>query len=45
MKRPEEVTDMQRCINGDVIYSTFDEEPEHHAKVAYMVLGKSKENG
>ncbi|MGL4730721.1 MAG: transcription termination factor Rho [Clostridium sp.] len=41
-ERPEEVTDMQRCINGDVIYSTFDEEPEHHAKVAYMVLERAK---
>ena len=37
-ERPEEVTDMQRSINGEVIYSTFDEEPEHHTKVAYMVL-------
>ena len=41
-ERPEEVTEMQRCINGDVIYSTFDEEPEHHAKVAYMVLERAK---
>ena len=41
-ERPEEVTDMQRCIKGDVIYSTFDEEPEHHAKVAYMVLERAK---
>ncbi len=41
-ERPEEVTDMQRSIKGDVIYSTFDEEPEHHAKVAYMVLERAK---
>ena len=41
-ERPEEVTDMQRCIQGDVIYSTFDEEPEHHTKVAYMVLERAK---
>jgi transcription termination factor Rho len=41
-ERPEEVTDMQRSIDGDVIYSTFDEEPEHHAKVAYMVLERAK---
>lgn len=41
-ERPEEVTDMQRSINGDVVYSTFDEEPEHHAKVAYMVLERAK---
>ncbi|MCI6189376.1 MAG: transcription termination factor Rho, partial [Clostridium sp.] len=32
-ERPEEVTDMQRSINGEVIYSTFDEEPQNHAKV------------
>lgn len=41
-ERPEEVTDMQRFINGEVIYSTFDEEPEHHTKVAYMVLERAK---
>ncbi len=37
-ERPEEVTDMKRSINGDVIYSTFDEEPQNHAKVSQMVL-------
>ncbi len=41
-ERPEEVTDMQRSINGDVIYSTFDELPEHHTKVAEMVLERSQ---
>ena len=41
-ERPEEVTDMQRSITGEVIYSTFDEEPEHHTKVAYMVLERAK---
>lgn len=41
-ERPEEVTDMQRSIHGEVIYSTFDEEPEHHTKVAYMVLERAK---
>jgi transcription termination factor Rho len=41
-ERPEEVTDMQRSINGEVIYSTFDEEPDHHTKVAYMVLERAK---
>ncbi|AKN33292.1 transcription termination factor Rho [Clostridium carboxidivorans P7] len=41
-ERPEEVTDMQRNIKGEVIYSTFDEEPEHHTKVAYMVLERAK---
>ncbi len=37
-ERPEEVTDMKRSIKGEVIYSTFDELPEHHVKVAEMVL-------
>ena len=37
-ERPEEVTDMQRSIKGRVIYSTFDEQPSHHVKVAEMVL-------
>lgn len=41
-ERPEEVTDMKRSINGDVIYSTFDELPEHHVKVAEMVLERAK---
>jgi len=41
-ERPEEVTDMQRSIKGEVIFSTFDEEPEHHAKVAEMVLERAK---
>ena len=41
-ERPEEVTDMKRSINGDVIYSTFDELPEHHVKVAEMVIERSK---
>ena len=41
-ERPEEVTDMKRSIDGDVIYSTFDEEPQNHAKVAQMVLERAK---
>ncbi|MGL4742613.1 MAG: transcription termination factor Rho [Sarcina sp.] len=41
-ERPEEVTDMQRSINGEVIYSTFDEEPQNHAKVSRMVLERAK---
>ena len=41
-ERPEEVTDMKRSINGQVIYSTFDELPEHHVKVAEMVLERAK---
>ena len=40
-ERPEEVTDMQRSIKGRVIYSTFDEQPQHHVKVAEMVLARA----
>lgn len=40
-ERPEEVTDMKRSINGEVIYSTFDEEPQHHIRVAEMVLERA----
>lgn len=44
-ERPEEVTDMQRSISGpycNVVYSTFDEQPEHHKRVAEMVLERAK---
>ena len=41
-ERPEEVTDMKRSIKGDIVYSTFDELPEHHIKVAEMVLERAK---
>lgn len=41
-ERPEEVTDMQESIEGEVIYSTFDELPSHHIKVAEMVLSRAK---
>ncbi|HPO04561.1 MAG TPA: transcription termination factor Rho [Bacillota bacterium] len=41
-ERPEEVTDMQRSINGEVIYSTFDEMPSNHVKVAEMVLARAQ---
>ncbi len=41
-ERPEEVTDMKRSIQGQVIHSTFDELPEHHVKVAEMVLERAK---
>lgn len=41
-ERPEEVTDMRRSIKGEVIYSTFDEMPENHVKVAEMVLERAK---
>ncbi len=36
-ERPEEVTEMKRCIRGEVVYSTFDELPEHHTRIAEMV--------
>ena len=41
-ERPEEVTDMKESIKGDVIYSTFDEQPSHHVKVAEMVLERAE---
>jgi len=41
-ERPEEVTDMQRSIDGQVIYSTFDEQPSNHVKVAEMVLARAQ---
>ena len=41
-ERPEEVTDMQRSVKGEVIASTFDEPPERHIQVAEMVLNKAK---
>jgi len=41
-ERPEEVTDMQRSVRGEVISSTFDEPPERHVQVAEMVLEKAK---
>lgn len=41
-ERPEEVTDMKRNIDGEVIYSTFDELPEHHIKAAELVLERAK---
>ena len=41
-ERPEEVTDIERSINAEVIHSTFDESPEHHIKVSKMVLERAK---
>ncbi|MFA6830739.1 MAG: transcription termination factor Rho [Bacteroidaceae bacterium] len=41
-ERPEEVTDMARSVNAEVIASTFDEPAEHHVKVASIVLEKAK---
>ena len=41
-ERPEEVTDMQRSVKGEVISSTFDEPPQRHVQVADMVMEKAK---
>jgi transcription termination factor Rho len=41
-ERPEEVTDMQRTVNGEVVSSTFDEPAQRHVQVAEMVLEKAK---
>jgi len=41
-ERPEEVTDMKRSVNAEVISSTFDEPAERHVQVAHMVLEKAK---
>lgn len=41
-ERPEEVTDMMESINGEVIYSTFDQASSHHVKVAEMVLNRAQ---
>ena len=41
-ERPEEVTDMQRSVKGEVVSSTFDEPPTRHVQVAEMVIAKAK---
>jgi len=41
-ERPEEVTDMERSVDGEVISSTFDEPPQRHVQVAEMVIEKAK---
>lgn len=41
-ERPEEVTDMKRSVQAEVVSSTFDEPPEHHVKVAEMTLERAK---
>jgi transcription termination factor Rho len=41
-ERPEEVTDMQRSVRGEVISSTFDEPPQRHVQIAEMVIEKAK---
>ncbi len=41
-ERPEEVTDIKRSINGEVVYSTFDKSAEHHVKIAELVMNRAK---
>lgn len=41
-ERPEEVTDIERSVDADVIHSTFDESPENHIKVSKMVIERAK---
>ncbi len=40
-ERPEEVTDMQRSIDGEVVYSTFDKTPENHVRITELVLERA----
>ena len=41
-ERPEEVTDMQRSVDAEVVASTFDESPQRHVQVADLVIEKAK---
>ncbi len=41
-ERPEEVTDIKRTIKGEVVFSTFDEAPEHHIRAAELVINRAK---
>ena len=41
-ERPEEVTDIEESVKGDIVYSTFDQQPENHIKVAEIVLERAK---
>ena len=41
-ERPEEVTDMKRSVSGEVVFSTFDENPEHHVRAAELVINRAK---
>ena len=41
-ERPEEVTDIKRSIKGEVVFSTFDESPEHHIRAAELVINRAK---
>lgn len=40
-ERPEEVTDIERSVNGEVVYSTFDQQPENHVRIAELVLERA----
>ena len=44
-ERPEEVTDMKRSVNAEVIASTFDEPADRHVRIANLVLGKVQADG
>lgn len=41
-ERPEEVTDIERSVNGEVVYSTFDQQPANHTRVAELVLERAE---
>ena len=41
-ERPEEVTDFKRSVRGEVVFSTFDEQPEHHIRAAELVINRAK---
>ncbi|MFD1317769.1 transcription termination factor Rho [Loigolactobacillus zhaoyuanensis] len=41
-ERPEEVTDIERSVKGDVVYSTFDQQPANHTRVAELVLERAE---
>ncbi|ATO54634.1 transcription termination factor Rho [Loigolactobacillus coryniformis] len=41
-ERPEEVTDIERSVKGDVVYSTFDQQPANHARVSELVLERAE---
>lgn len=41
-ERPEEVTDIKRSVNAEVVYSTFDESADHHVRVAELVVNRAK---
>ena len=41
-ERPEEVTDIQRAVKGEVVFSTFDERPEHHIRASELVINRAK---